>query len=49
MLEIAIGNCYECDLETISDPNNSQYFWVNRRNLVLETNRNWQVVFDKYK
>ena len=26
MLEITIDNCYECDLETINDPNNSQYF-----------------------
>ena len=27
MLEITIGNCHKCDLETINDPNNSQYFW----------------------
>ena len=26
MLEIAIGNCFKCDLDTINDPNNSQYF-----------------------
>ena len=49
MLEITIGNCYKCDLETINDPNNSQYFWINRRDLKIETKRNWQVVFDKYK
>ena len=49
MLEITIGNCYKCDLETINDPNNSQYFWINRRDLEIETKRNWQVVFDKYK
>ena len=30
MLEIT-DNCYKCDLETINDPNNSQYFWINRR------------------
>ena len=49
MLEITIGNCYECDLETINDTNNSQYFWINRRDLEIETKRNWQVIFDKYK
>ena len=31
MLEITIDNCYKCDLETIIDRNNSQYFWINRR------------------
>ena len=49
MLEITIDNCYKCDLETIDDPNNSQYFWINRRDLEIETNRNWKVIFDKYK
>ena len=49
MLEKTIGNCYKCDLETINDPNNSQYFWINRRDLEIETKRNWQVIFDKYK
>ena len=24
MLEITINNCHKCDLETITDPNNSQ-------------------------
>ena len=48
MLEITIDNC-KCDLETINDPNNSQYFWINRRDLEIETKRNWQVIFDKYK
>ena len=37
ILEIAIGNCYKCDLETINDPNNSQYFWINRRDLEIES------------
>ena len=49
MLEITIENCYKCNLETIIDPNNSQYFWINRRDLEIETKRNWQVIFDKYK
>ena len=31
MLEATIDNCYKCDLETIFDPNNSQYVWINRR------------------
>ena len=49
MLEITIENCDKCDLETINDSNNSQFFWINRRDLEIETKRNWQVVFDKYK
>ena len=49
MLEITIDNSYKCDLETINNPNNSQYFWINRRDLEIETKRNWQVIFDKYK
>ena len=47
MLEI--GNCYKCNLETINDLNNSQYFWINRRDLEIETERNLQVIFDKHK
>ena len=49
MLEITIDNFQKYDLETIIDPNNSQYFWINRRDLEIETKRNWQVIFDKYK
>ena len=49
MLEITIDNCYKYDLETINDPNNSQYFWINRRDLEIETKRNWGIIFDKYK
>ena len=49
MLEIAIDNCYKRDLETINDPNNSQFFWINRRDLENKTKRNWLVIFDKYK
>ena len=49
MLEITIDNCHKWDLETINDPNNSHYFWINRSNLEIETKHNWQVIFDKYK
>ena len=41
MLEITIDNCYNCDLEKINDP--------NRTDLEIESKRNWQVIFDKYK
>ena len=37
------------DLETINDSNNSQYFWINRRDLEIETKGSWQVIFDKYR
>ena len=40
MLEITIGNCQKRDLETVIDPNNSQYFWVNRKKLETESRRN---------
>ena len=49
MLEITIDNCYKWDLETFNDPNNSQYFWINRRDFEIETERNWHVISDKYK
>ena len=49
MLEITIDNCNKCDLETINDPNNSQYFWSNRRDLEIETKHNRQAIFDKCK
>ena len=49
MLEITVDNCYKYDLEKIKDPSNSQYFWINRRDLEIETKRNWQVIFDNYK
>ena len=32
-----------------NDPNNSQYFWINRRDLEIESKRNWQGIFDKSK
>ena len=47
MFEITIDNCHKCDIETINDPNNSQYFWINRRDLEIETKRHWQVILDK--
>ena len=40
MLEITVGNCQKCDLETMIDLNNNQYFWVNRRDLEIESKRN---------
>ena len=49
MLERTIDNCYKCDLETINNANNSQYFWINRRDFEIETKRNWKAIFDKYK
>ena len=49
MLEITIDDCYKCDLETINDPNNSKYFWINRRDLEIETKSNWQAIFDMCK
>ena len=47
MSEIRIDKCQKCDLETIIDPNNSQYYWVNRRDLEIGSKRNWQVIFNK--
>ena len=48
MLEITRKNCYKCDLETIIDPNDSQYFWVNRKDLEVESDvANWAQTFDK--
>ena len=41
MLEITIDNCQKCDLEIIIDPNNTQYFWINRRDLDTKSKRNW--------
>ena len=49
MLEITIENCNKCNIETINDPTNSQYFWINRKDLEIESKRNWQGTFDKCK
>ena len=48
MLEITRKNCYKCDLETIT-PNDSQYFWINIKDLEAETERNQQNIFNKYR
>ena len=49
MLEITTDNCHKCDLETIIDPNNSQYFWINRKGLEIESKHSLQAMFDKCK
>ena len=49
MLEITIDNCHKGDIETMNDPNNSQYFQINRRELEIESKPNWQTIFDKCK
>ena len=49
MLEITRKNCYKCDLETIIDPNDSQYFWVNLKDFEVETKRNWRNIFNKHR
>ena len=41
MLEITIDNCHKCDSETINGLNNSQYFWINRRDLEIESKCNY--------
>ena len=48
MLDITRKNCYKCDLETIIDPNDSQYFWVNLKDFEVETERNWWNIFNKH-
>ena len=49
MLEIIIDNCHKCDLETVNNPNNSQYFQINSRDLEIESKCNWKAIFDKCK
>ena len=50
MLEITIDNSNKCDLKAINDPNNIQHFWKRfRRDLEIETKRNWQAIFNKCK
>ena len=49
MLVITTENCNKCDLEKINDPNKSQHFWIDRRELEIETKCNWQAIFDKCK
>ena len=47
MLEITKKNCYKCDLEIVID-NNSQYFWINLRDLEAEAENKWLNIFNKY-
>ena len=48
-MQIKIDNCRKCDIETINDLNNGQYFWINRNDLEIEIRRNWQAIFGKCK
>ena len=48
MLEVTRKNCCKCDLETIIDPSDSQYFWITRRDWEAESVGNWQDIFDKH-
>ena len=48
MLEITRKNCYKCDLETIIFPNENQYFWINLKDFEVETESQWQNIFNKY-
>ena len=47
MLEITIKNCYKCNLET-TIANDSQYFWVNLKDLEVETEPNCGNIFNKH-
>ena len=48
MLETTKKNCYKCDLETVIDNDNSQYFWINLREFEAETENKWLKFFSKY-
>ena len=48
MLKITRKNCYKCDLERII-ADDSQYFWINLKDFEVETESNWQNVFNKYE
>ena len=48
MLEITKKNCYKCNLETVIDNNNSQYFWINLRDFEIETENKQLNIFNKY-
>ena len=49
MLDITRKNCYKCDLETIIDTNDSQYFWVNLKDFKVETELNWRNIFNNQR
>ena len=48
MLHITRKKCYKCDLETIVDPNDSQYFWINLKEFEVETKCNWRNICNKH-
>ena len=47
MLEITRKNCYKCDLETSIDKN-SQYYWINLRDIEVERERKCLNIFNKH-
>ena len=47
ILEITSKSCYKCHLETIID-NNGQDFWINVRDLEVETESKWLNIFNKH-
>ena len=47
MFEITRKNCYKCNLETIIT-NDSPYFWINLKDFEVETECNWQNIFNKH-
>ena len=49
ILDITRKKCYKCDLETIIDPYDSQYFWVNKRDFEVETECNRRNIFNKHE
>ena len=48
--KISEFNIRMLEITIVNDPKNNQYFWINRRDLEIETKCNWQVtlIFDKY-
>ena len=47
--KISEYNIRMLEITIVNDPKNNQYFWINRRDLEIETKCNWQVIFDKCK
>ena len=47
MFEITSKNCYKCDLEIIID-SNGEYFWINLRDIEVETESKWLNIFNKH-
>lgn len=44
MYEITRKNCYKCDIETINDNDNIN-FWINLRDFEIENENNWDSLF----